>query len=700
MNSKKKKPRKSRKTNSQKQNKPKGKLLEQIVAAFYQTSGVKIEPNVDYPTTDGKSTREIDILLKTNVLGLSVEYAFQCKNEIKPIGIGKVTQFFGDLNDIGIPSKYGIFVSVNGFTSDAQRFATNKGIKTLVLSGLTKDRLKSEISSAIQHNIFLIPRIDELSITNAAAESEYDYQFFMFVDENQQPRGTILDLIFNRWQSNKTSQELGQHKIEMDIPINWFQFYKEAQLPPMKISAKISVLAVVITIDGVAENFILLDAETRKVEKFKTQVNFQNFQEGDVIPLTVIENEKELNEFLEKSNNTNLTIKSKLPRLISNRSYYPFSKTVAEKIFAQITKYPSFPNKDAQSEFDKILLESSKDDLFREGIYNVFGNIVPIIVTDNSGDLVDLTLIAEQGDFEKVISLQEKYKENPSNSFRDILAWAYEKKGKQILGKAQLAKVDQDELLQKSLQNIGISLTFNPESISALETKVEILFSLNKYEETLSTIDSILTKKNEDLPSHILRACVLIKLKEWRLASEEIKVTEKLLNKYKGDSRFFRLTLMIYQAEIFHGQEKYQESWSNIFKVWNDSPEEVIRYCGTTNFVIDVVQKVHTVEGRWFHIELAYFRATEFLKLHNFETAKEYIDNAVTLLNSIKLLDEIEEEPVAVGTMNGLFIENTLGRINKLLLNTSNETFVKEQMTTITDWFRRTYKEDPDFLKN
>jgi tetratricopeptide (TPR) repeat protein len=539
-----------------------------------------------------------------------------------------------------------------------------------------------------------------MSIINAASQTEHDYQFAMFLDEHQKPVGTILDLVFNKWRSGKISEELGKHTIQMDVPVNWFQFYKGKPIAPMKVSAKVSVLAVVITIDGVAENHFLLDAETAKIEKFRTQVKFQGFKKGDEIPLTVISSEQELSEFVGKSNTTRLTVKSRLPRIISNKFYYPFSKPFADKIFNQTIKHSPYSNEISQEKFDEILSEVSQNDLFREGICNFWGRVVPIIVTDNEGDLIDLTLFAEKGDFDKVISLSDRYRENPSNSFRDILAWAYEEKSHQLSDKANQAKVDENDLFKKSLKHIQTSLELNPESISALEQKSRLLFTFKNYGESLKTIDFILTKKKGNIDSHLFRAFILIKLKEWGLALKEIKETEKLLKVFEGDNEYAKLIIKAYRAEILHGQGNYKKAWANILEVWENSPEEVIKHFGGSNFVDDIVREVPTIESIWFHIELLYFRATEFFQIHEFKTADDLADYAAILLNEIKLLDQIEEEPIVVGEVKESFVQNILERITKLLRDTGSKSFAEEQINKITDWFERIYKEEPVFLKN
>jgi tetratricopeptide (TPR) repeat protein len=279
-----------------------------------------------------------------------------------------------------------------------------------------------------------------------------------------------------------------------------------------------------------------------------------------------------------------------------------------------------------------------------------------------------------------------------------MLAWAYEEKSQQLSHKAREVKANQNDLLKKSLEHIEISLELAPQSISALEQRAELLFALKNYSEALKTIDFVLTKKKKEINIHIFRAYILIRLKEWDLALKELKNIENLLKLSKTDIEYTKLTINVYRAEILHGQGKHKQAWEDIWEAWETSPEEIIKYFGSANFVNNIIQKVPTIESRYFHIELLYFRATEFLKVHEYETATELADLAATLLNDIKLLEQMEVEPIVVGEVKFSFIQSTLERIAKLLRNRGNKIFAEEQINKISNWFERTYKEEPTFL--
>ncbi len=96
---------------------------------------------------------------------------------------------------------------------------------------------------------------------------------------------------------------------------------------------------------------------------------------------------------------------------------------------------------------------------------------------------------------------------------------------------------------------------------------------------------------------------------------------------------------------------------------------------------------------------MLYLRSTEFLKQNEFETATGVVNAAFENLNGIKLLSQMAEKPIAVGEMKGDLLQGILERIIKLLRNKSNKNFADEQIEKIFDWFRRTYNEEPEFLR-
>src|SRR5713101_2183236 len=125
--------------------KERGDLLEDVVAALHEFPTIETQKRVFLPVIDSGSvrTREIDVLLLSNVAGYPVRIAIECKNEKDPVGIQRIDEFLGKLNDVGIPPSHAVFVSPVGYTGPALERAAKAGIRTLQLDGLTQDRTRS-----------------------------------------------------------------------------------------------------------------------------------------------------------------------------------------------------------------------------------------------------------------------------------------------------------------------------------------------------------------------------------------------------------------------------------------------------------------------------------------------------------------------------------------------------------------------------
>jgi hypothetical protein len=137
----------------------KGDVLEKIISEMHDVPGVKVERNVFLPARDGSGrTREIDVLITSQVAGFPVRIAIECKNENKPTGIAKIGEFIDKLNDIGLPVQLGIFVSTSRYESGAIQRAKAAGIKIFLLQDITNDLSKAVKDAFIvnynQHSCF------------------------------------------------------------------------------------------------------------------------------------------------------------------------------------------------------------------------------------------------------------------------------------------------------------------------------------------------------------------------------------------------------------------------------------------------------------------------------------------------------------------------------------------------------------------
>src|SRR5215207_9464070 len=140
----------------------KGRLVEEIVEKMHANPNVRVQRRVFLEPVGGGRKREIDVLLTSSVAGYPVRVAIECKNEANKIGSPKIDAFVGKLQHVGIPTQMGIYVATSDYTGSAIERAREAGIKTLVLTGLTKDRLSAAVERAFQSMVYLFADLAQL----------------------------------------------------------------------------------------------------------------------------------------------------------------------------------------------------------------------------------------------------------------------------------------------------------------------------------------------------------------------------------------------------------------------------------------------------------------------------------------------------------------------------------------------------------
>jgi hypothetical protein len=318
----------------------KGKVVERITAMMHAVPGVRVERNVSLPAIDGSGrTREFDVILTSNVAGYGVRFAFQCKNYAKPIGIQKIDEFIGELDDVGIPTQYAIYVSVNGYTGGAVKRARAAGMKTLTLTGLSKDRLRAHVAEASQNVIFLVPRLVQFSLVNNVGELEDYTQFYYLYDGEGNLGGYLPDLLWRAWMEGRVPLTIGEHEVDLDIPDGWHHIVDGKKEPVMSASAKVGVSAAVVSFAGRVEQHSLVDVSVDTVEKYRADATFDTAR-GEY-PVTNYQTESALQEFLEGRSAAMLVTvgRIKVPRIMVGPINWPPSERVAREMQEIERKY-------------------------------------------------------------------------------------------------------------------------------------------------------------------------------------------------------------------------------------------------------------------------------------------------------------------------------------------------------------------------
>jgi len=292
----------------------KGRLVEKIVSLIHTKPGVEVERNVRLPTL-GKSNRksEIDVLLTSNLIGYPIRIAIECKNEKARIGTPKINSFIGKLEDVGIPTQQGIYVSASGYTSGAIERAEEAGIKSLILKGLTKDRLSELVMEAFQSIIYLLLEIVSIGPKFVRKGVELNSQLYNYVPY----------LIRQKWLADEIPSLIDEHNTEVEIII-------EGEVKAA-FYVTYRVLGLVVAFSGQAKQYSLIDAANEQLEKSRLDVSFGT--DEATIPVQTIFTEDELAKYLDRPEFFSLTIgRVKAPRIRWGPLYWPTRKRARKKI--------------------------------------------------------------------------------------------------------------------------------------------------------------------------------------------------------------------------------------------------------------------------------------------------------------------------------------------------------------------------------
>jgi hypothetical protein len=317
--------RRSKKSQKGSQSVSKGRLVEQIAAKLHQWQGVDVQTNVKITLPGKKRKPEIDVLLIGNFAGYPIRIPIECKNEKDPIGVEKMDAFIGKLQSANIPVQQGIYISASGYTRDALEGAEEVGIRPLILTGLTQDRLSAAVTEAFQSVIYLLGNFIGMRVPDHVKGGFSFQEISIFFDKEGTACGYIPDPVHRMWVAGTIPTTIGEHEIPLILPEGWYHRIKGVIQPPIPLIIKVRVSGVVLTVKGKATQHILINASSKTPERGQFNVSF-DIQDG-VYPITNIHSEDELSSYIEKSGLLRVTIgRIPLPRIRFQWMYWPPSE--------------------------------------------------------------------------------------------------------------------------------------------------------------------------------------------------------------------------------------------------------------------------------------------------------------------------------------------------------------------------------------
>lgn len=314
-----------------KNTKEQGDELEDLVADLYkQNKDFNIEKRKQFPVIlhegQDKRNREVDIYISFNKSGLKFERAIECKNYKNKVGVSKVDEFIGKLEDIGLEVRNSIFVTSNGFTKDAIQKAEKRGIKTYVFEDNTAKYISDSLYESVQTETYLLLRVDKVSWKSMCKENNP----FIY-DSEGNLRGMFQDIVWQLWRTGKLDESVGESKeYQIKDTASLFTYGGGKQFPILEANFTYSVLALVLQIEGNTTQHTLKDAKSGKNDKWNVNVKF-NIPKGE-IELKTYTSEEELAKAI-SNRKVRLDLgRYKLPRILSNFVYWPPSASTLQKI--------------------------------------------------------------------------------------------------------------------------------------------------------------------------------------------------------------------------------------------------------------------------------------------------------------------------------------------------------------------------------
>lgn len=675
----------------------KGKLVEAIVAMLHDMPGVKVERNVELPPVhaDRPRTRELDVLLTAMVADYPVRIAFSCKNESKKIEPGKIDEFIGELDDVDIPPQHGIFVCVNGYTSGALDRAKQKGIRTLVLRGLKKNRLASEVAKAFQFNVFLIPEVVGMVVTNTAETSEYEGQFMIFVDDKGQVCGTLADLIVNWWKLGGAPSLLGEYHPEFEVPKGWYQIIKGKPEAVLGASATVRVKGAIITLSGKAKSHALVDPLAQKVTRSQVRVDFDVARKRKVVlPVTIVNTEEELKAFTSRQSEVTITSRIRLPRIQLGATYYPWSERVFRLMIERYQKYQAGEIPD----FRAFTLEETEGTdlsaaLERPWYESVKGEGPPVIVTDDEGESVDVRLLMKEGEFGRVVALRPRFERSPTPEFAHFLAWAYLMQAEALIGKAAEKRgAAANRLIEQSIEKIKAALEVRPRMVEAYLKLGAAHRVVERYGEEIASYDRALALDNNNFEAWGNRVVPLLNFGRLEDALDSVNTSLDLAPQPEA-----RIAPLLLRAYIHHLAGRYKETADDAVAAWMISPEEVVGNDYYRPLVQAYCSAAWAPETFLLFAETLWCEAADMVM--DGRDRDEAVKRAEDAAQALEALRPVDENPdLTVGTVQGGLVYDVLTRSAGYLVESGDRELAKGYIERMQAWAEAVFGEPFDSL--
>ncbi len=315
----------------------KGDILEAAVASLHEAPGLSVQRDVFLPSLDGSErTREIDVLISTQVAGYPVRVAVECKNEKQPVGPTRIDEFIGKLDDVGIPRQHGVFVTPTRFTAGGLKRAKAAFIETLLFKDLT-EALPAAVATAFQSVVYLLLSISNIVVRNDRPGPAMAGEILFFRDSAGNVAGSVADLVWQMWTRGETPSTLGTHNLSIPLLSDWHQIVHGQEATVQGIQVDVVVSAHVVTFSGTVKAAALIKPESHEASKISLHATYPKPQ--GTFPVVSFDQEPELENWLSSRGGIGVTIsRIRLPRIRWMALYWPPSDKAMATLFQLFLK--------------------------------------------------------------------------------------------------------------------------------------------------------------------------------------------------------------------------------------------------------------------------------------------------------------------------------------------------------------------------
>ncbi len=201
------------------------------------------------------------------------------------------------------------------------------GIRTLILKGLTKERLEVELFDAVQSHVLYLGFVRKTNLDIPGIPDDALLSDVHFYDVDGQLAGQPADLLWKAWYLDETIPlAIGDYDIEP--PNGYYAVWKGDTYPVRNFRATLGVKAFAFHLPGKAKHLELRDAGDDALDRQKTEIQFP--AATGYFPIQGFDFQQELDARLQGLGSYHVAFLVRLPRIQLNQMFWPLSARVAQ----------------------------------------------------------------------------------------------------------------------------------------------------------------------------------------------------------------------------------------------------------------------------------------------------------------------------------------------------------------------------------